>query len=89
MPPMALAVLRGDDASGQNIGRRLAAFSARYTLTPRQSEVLGFLGRGYGNKTIAERIGVTEGTVEEHVTSLFHKIRVDSRAALVARYWTD
>jgi DNA-binding NarL/FixJ family response regulator len=85
---MALAVLRGG-STGRELVRRSAVFSARHTLTPRQSEVLALLARGYGNKTIAERAGVAEGTVEEHITSLLRKARVDSRTALVAKFWTD
>ena len=87
MRVVALAVLRGNGAA--DVERRLAAFTTRYALTSRQGEVLQLLARGYGNKTIAERIGVAEATVEEHVTHLFRKVSVDSRASLVARFWTD
>jgi DNA-binding CsgD family transcriptional regulator len=86
---MALAVLRGGRSGNGEIGRRLTEFSVRHTLTPRQGEVLAFLARGYANKTIAERFGVAEGTVEEHVTRLLHKAGVDSRAALVAKFWME
>ncbi len=81
----SLAVMRADREG--DLARRLLAFAAAHGLTPRQTDVLALLARGYGNKTIAERIGVAPGTVEEHVTSLLHKTGTDSRAALVARIW--
>jgi DNA-binding CsgD family transcriptional regulator len=84
----ALAVLRGDGVA-PDLERRLTASSARHSLTTRQRDVLALLARGYGNKTIAERIGVAEATVEEHITNLFRKVGVDSRAELVARFWTE
>jgi len=85
--PLALAVLRGSGAT--DVEQRHHTFATRHALTGRQREVLGLLARGYGNKTIAERIGVAEGTVEEHVTRVFRKVGVDSRAELVARFWSD
>jgi DNA-binding CsgD family transcriptional regulator len=88
MQAAALAVLRANGAA-PDLHRRLGEFRARYSLTSRQIEVLALLARGYGNKTIAERIGVAEATVEEHVTRLFRKVGVDSRAELVARFWTE
>jgi DNA-binding CsgD family transcriptional regulator len=87
MRELALAVLRGDEPA--DFERRLAASTARHALTVRQRDVLALLARGYGNRTIAERIGVSEATVEEHVTNLFRKVRVDSRAELVAKFWSD
>jgi len=87
--PTALAVLRGGRPGSGEIGLSLAAFSARHALTPRQGEVLALLARGCANKTIAHRLGLAEGTVEEHVTLLLHKAGVDSRAALIAKFWTE
>lgn len=83
----SLAVMRAD-GSGE-LERRLRSFSSVHGLTPRQTDVLTLLARGYGNKTIAERIGVAASTVEEHVTSLLRKTGTDSRSALVARLWME
>jgi DNA-binding CsgD family transcriptional regulator len=89
VPTMALAVLRGGDSAADRLARRMLTFSSAHALSPRQGEVLSLLARGYGNKTIAERLRVSEGTVEEHVTGLFHKTGADSRAVLVAKFWSD
>jgi non-specific serine/threonine protein kinase len=53
-------------------------------LSPREHEVLGLLAKGLTNKEIGKRIFVSEGTVKTHVTSLFNKLGVESRAQAVA-----
>ncbi len=53
-------------------------------LTERESEVLHFVARGERNKEIAARLGITERTVKAHLTSIYNKFGVDSRAAAVA-----
>ncbi len=68
---------------------RVALWTARHSLTPRQSQVLGLLVRGTANKTIAAELGCAEGTVELHVTRLLHKSGCQTRAQLVAHFWTD
>jgi DNA-binding NarL/FixJ family response regulator len=43
-------------------------------LTPREREVLGLVAEGLSNRAIAERIFVTERTVEAHVKQIFLKL---------------
>lgn len=57
---------------------------AAQALTAREVEVLGLLAAGLGNKTIAGRLGISEHTVKTHVTSLFAKLGVSTRAEAVA-----
>jgi len=52
-------------------------------LTPRESEVLGMLAAGLGNKQIAPRLGITEHTVKYHVASIFAKLGASSRTEAV------
>jgi ATP/maltotriose-dependent transcriptional regulator MalT len=47
-------------------------------------EVLGLLAAGLGNKVIAGRLAISEHTVKSHVTSLFAKLGVSTRAEAVA-----
>jgi DNA-binding NarL/FixJ family response regulator len=54
------------------------------SLTAREIEVLTLLAAGLGNKTIAGRLAISEHTVKTHVTSLFAKLGVSSRAEAVA-----
>jgi two-component system, NarL family, response regulator YdfI len=52
-------------------------------LTDRELEVLVAAARGERNKEIARRLGITERTVKAHLTSIYNKFGVDSRAAAI------
>jgi DNA-binding NarL/FixJ family response regulator len=56
---------------------------ATVPLTPREVEVLGLLAEGLPNKTIANRLGISEHTVGFHVNSIFGKLGVQSRTEAV------
>jgi DNA-binding NarL/FixJ family response regulator len=58
---------------------------AQFKLTPRQSEVLGLVVVGATNRTIGEMLGITERTVEVHLTAIYERAGVENRATLVAR----
>ena len=53
-------------------------------LTEREHEVLSAVSRGDRSKEIAYRLGVTERTVKAHLTNIYSKLGVDSRAAAVS-----
>jgi DNA-binding NarL/FixJ family response regulator len=48
-------------------------------LTPREHEVLQFLSQGLRDRTIAERLHITEQTVQKHVQSILNKLGVQNR----------
>jgi DNA-binding NarL/FixJ family response regulator len=54
------------------------------TLAPREWEVLWLLSSGITNREIARRLDLSEHTVEKHVSSILHKLGVESRFALLA-----
>jgi two-component system, NarL family, response regulator YdfI len=54
------------------------------SLTPREIEVLRMLAEGLANKNIAWKLGISEHTVKFHITSIFTKLNVSSRAEAVA-----
>jgi DNA-binding NarL/FixJ family response regulator len=54
------------------------------SLSEREKQVLRLVAEGLTNKEIARALIVTENTVKTHVTSLFNKLGVDSRARAVA-----
>ena len=43
-------------------------------LTEREQEVLGLIAEGLSNRALAERLFITERTVEAHVTQIFQKL---------------
>ena len=54
------------------------------SLTERELEVLKAVSLGERNKEIAYKLGISERTVKAHLTSIYNKFGVDSRAAAVA-----
>lgn len=49
------------------------------SLTKRELEVLILLAHGFFNKEIAEKMGISERTVKNHISSIFRKIDVSDR----------
>lgn len=54
-------------------------------LTARQTEVLTHIAEGLTNREIAGRLGLSERTVDRHVSDILTRIDVPTRAAAVAR----
>ncbi|WP_432068072.1 response regulator [Streptomyces sp. C10-9-1] len=94
-------VARGEGLIAPAVTRRLIAeFAAPRTpvprtpgpavldaLTPREREVLSWLGRGLSNAEIAGRLSLAEGTVKTHVSRVLAKLELRSRvqAAVLAQ----
>ncbi|MET3523061.1 helix-turn-helix transcriptional regulator [Mesorhizobium sp. M4B.F.Ca.ET.215.01.1.1] len=53
-------------------------------LTRREIEVLGLVATGKTNRTIATDLGLSEKTVDRHLSNIFDKLAVNSRAAATA-----
>lgn len=58
---------------------------ARPALAPRELQVIGLVRRGLRNREIAQRLGVTEGTVKAYLHAIFDKLGVSSRTELATR----
>jgi len=56
-------------------------------LSLRELQVLRLLAQGYTNTQIAETLVIAEGTVKNHVTNLYDRIGVHSRAEAVTWAW--
>jgi DNA-binding NarL/FixJ family response regulator len=52
-------------------------------LTSRQLQILPFLADGMPNKQIADALGVTEGTVKQHLKELFRRLNARNRTQAV------
>lgn len=54
-------------------------------LTERESQILKMVVEGKGNKVIAGRLGVGEGTVKSHLRNIYRKLHVQTRAEAAAQ----
>jgi DNA-binding NarL/FixJ family response regulator len=54
-------------------------------LTERELEILRLMASGIGNREIAEALALREGTVKNHVSSIFSKLAVTDRTKAVLR----
>ncbi|MGY1604976.1 response regulator [Geodermatophilus sp. SYSU D00815] len=85
------SVARGDSPLDPRVARTVLrdrrAASPAADLTEREQQVLALVGQGMANKQIARALGIREGTVKAHLTSVFQRIGVRDRtsAALWAR----
>jgi len=66
---------RGGEGPGED-----PAFAA---LSPREREILALIAEGLGNSQIADRLSISEKTVRNHVSNLFDKLGVWTRAQAI------
>jgi len=52
-------------------------------LTKRQRQVLSLMGRGYGNKDIADQLEISPNTVKIHVTAILRELEADNRTQAI------
>ena len=66
-----------------SIKERCDALSVRYGLSPRESEILTYLGRGRGSTYISEELFISVHTVKTHTKRIHEKLDVHSREELI------
>jgi two-component system, NarL family, response regulator YdfI len=84
---------RGETLLQPDIMARILSYTAsaalvktpgRVELTERERDILAGVARGERSKEIARRLGITTRTVATHLTNIYTKLDVDSRASAVA-----
>jgi DNA-binding NarL/FixJ family response regulator len=87
-------ISKGETWLSADVATRLVFASVRNNqifgkseLTSRENEVLVLIAKGYDNRKIAELLTISEGTVKNHVSNIYDKIGVNSRAEAVAWAW--
>ena len=82
---MGRLVVHAAEAARLNTASTRPAREKRPTsLTQRELEVLAGVAAGERSKEIAKRLGLSERTIWAHLTSIYTKLGVDSRASAVA-----
>ncbi|MEK7676239.1 MAG: response regulator transcription factor [Verrucomicrobiota bacterium] len=81
--PMSREIARKVIASFQE---PLTATAEVEDLSPREREILELLANGLPNKEIADRLGLTDGTVRWHLRHVYHKLHVRSRTEAALKF---
>ena len=90
----AIAVVAGGEAIfGAGVATRALNYfstpradpTAFPELTPREREVLTLIASGLSNAAIASRLGLAANTVGNHISNIFAKLQVASRAEAIVR----
>ena len=88
--------VRGDAPISPPVARKLVDLVARMpaaappapmieSLSEREIQVLRLMAQGCGNKEIADRLVIAEGTAKNHVSNILGKLSARDRAQAVAR----
>lgn len=80
-------VVAGGSPMTPEIARRVARFFHGFSssphegenLTPREEETIGLVRKGYANKEIATRLGISKNTVANHLQSIYRKLHAQGR----------
>jgi DNA-binding CsgD family transcriptional regulator len=67
----------------ESLDHRCHVAARQWRFSPRETGILALLCEGLSTRTIAAQLGVAERTVGAHLTSMFDKAQVESRAELV------
>lgn len=86
-------VNRGETMITQEVAKALFTRSlgtanskgADYGLTDRELQVLKSISDGMANRAIAERMGLTEGTVKNYISNVYSKLNVHNRSSAVKK----
>lgn len=87
------SVAAGEAIFGTGVARRALAYlttprpgnAAFPELTPREREVLNLIAAGLANTAIATRLGLAPNTVSNHISNIFAKMQVASRAEAIVQ----
>jgi len=73
------------EAMDKLVRREAASKEITSILSRREIEVVRAVARGLRNREIAERLGIAEGTVKLHLHTIYTKLQVDGRTALIVK----
>ena len=77
-----LEIIRSSNKNKARIPRK----ELKGLLTPRETEIITLIAEGHKNKTIADRLFISEHTVKFHVQNIFKKLNVKNRLEAALYY---
>ena len=83
--PNARAVRTGErqGKAGESFDERVERLSAEAGLSPREREIVQYIGRGHSSVYVAKTLLISESTVYTHVRNIYRKFGVSSREELI------
>jgi DNA-binding NarL/FixJ family response regulator len=78
------SVRHGELRELDRMKHRLSSRDAQEPLTPREAEVLEGIARGRSNRSVAQMLGIGEGTVKTHLKRIYGKLYARNRTEAVA-----
>lgn len=81
----------GGSPMSASIARKVVASFQRqpvkFTLSPREKEVLGLLARGLLYKEIADELQISTGTIRQHIHRIYEKLHVQNKTEAINKYY--
>jgi len=77
------AIHAGKKQISPEVASQVAEYATDDTLTLREIDILQLIAQGNANKTIADRLGVSEDTVKAHVRNILSKLSANDRTHAV------
>jgi DNA-binding CsgD family transcriptional regulator len=72
-----------------NVEQIFGVFAYRYRLTPRETDIVRLMLRGYPSSTIASRLGLSAGTVKNHRYRLYTKLDITTEREIFSLFLND
>lgn len=69
----------------QSFQKQVSTSRPDEVLSKRESEVLGYVSRGYSDKEVAEALGLTPATVRSYLKTVYGKLQVHSRTQAILK----
>lgn len=82
-PSIARRMLKRIRSSSSSPPTRPAAAAAVAELTPRETEILNLISRGYSYQEAADLLQIMVSSVQTHIKSMYRKLSVNSRSEAV------
>ena len=72
-----------DTSESELFEARCAAVAKLYQLSPRETEILGFLAKGRNAAYIQEELFISPHTVKSHIYNIYRKLDIHSQQKLM------